>query len=123
MALADYISDNFPTIKAQLNWSDSISLPIIVAKAVELYGVTSESDATDLTKLHALGDVAVWRQALNDIALDYSFSADGASFSRNQAVTNIRDNLADAENKAIAYLPAYQMTVHYTDQNPDWTDE
>ena len=123
MTLATYISDNFPTIKTQLGWSDSVTLPVIVDKALELYGVASDSLATDLVKYHALGDVAVWRQALNDIALDYNWSADGASFSRSQAVTNIRDNLADAENKAMVYMPAYQMTVHYTDQNPDWTDE
>lgn len=120
MALADYISDNFPTIKSQLGWSDSTQIVTIVNKALELYGVTDESDATDSKKLHALADVAVWRQALNDISLDYSFSADGASYSRNQAVDAIRKNLDMAENSAIAYMPAYQITVHAGDKNPDW---
>jgi hypothetical protein len=123
MALADYISDNFPTIKAQLNWSDSVTLPVIVDKALELYGVATELLATDLVKLHSVADVAVWRQALNDISLDYNWSADGASFSRSQAVDAIRKNLDDALSKAIVYLPYYQMVVHNTDQNPDWTDE
>ena len=121
MTLANYISDNFPTIKAQLNWSDSVTLPIIVDKALEIYGVSSELLATDSLKLHAVADVAVWRQALNDISLDYNFSADGASFSRSQAVDAIRKNLDDALSKAIVYLPYYQMVVHNTDNNPDWS--
>lgn len=121
MALVDYISDNFPTIKTQLGWSDSVQIVTIVAKAVELYGVATEADATDLTKLHALADVAVWRQALNDISLDYSFSADGASFNRDQAARIVKINLDDAESRAITYLPAYNITVHNYDNHPDWT--
>jgi hypothetical protein len=122
MTLATYISDNFPTIKTQLGWSDSVQIVVIVNKAVELYGVATEALATDSVKLHALGDVAVWRQALADIALDYAFSADGGSYHREQATGAIRKNLDMAESNAIAYLPAYQMTVHTSDDHPDWTE-
>jgi hypothetical protein len=122
MTLATYISDNFPTIKTQLGWNDSTQIVTIVDKALELYGVATEVLATDLTKLHALADVAVWRQALNDISLDIAFSADGASYQRNQAVDAVRKNLDNAESLAIAYLPAYQATVHVGDNNPDWTE-
>ena len=87
-----------------------------------MYGVSTEAEATDLTKLHALADVAVWRQALNDISLDYNWSADGASFSRSQAVTAIRENLMRAESAAMAYNPAYNITVHTLDNNPDWRE-
>lgn len=122
MTLATYISDNFPIIKTQLNWLDSVQIPVIVAKAVELYGVATETLATDSVKLHALADVAVWRQGLNDISLDYSFSADGASFSRNQAIDAVQKNLNMAESAAIAYMPAYNVVVHANDRNPDWTE-
>ena len=120
MTLATYISDNFPTIKTQLGWNDSTQIVTIVAKAVELYGVATETLATDTVKLHALADVAVWRQALADISLDYSFSADGASFSRNQAVDGIRKNLDMAESRAIVYMSSYDIVVHANDRNPDW---
>jgi hypothetical protein len=119
--LADYLSLNFSSIKTQLSWSDSIEVTAVINKTFEMYGVATEAEATDLTKLHALADVAVWRQALNDISLDYAFSADGASFSRNQAVDAIRKNLDNAESLAIAYLPAYNITVHNYDNHPDWT--
>jgi hypothetical protein len=120
MTIATYITDNFPTIKLQLGWNDSTQIVTIVAKTLELYGVATEAEATDLTKAHALADVAVWRQALTDISLDYSFSADGASFSRNQAVDNISKMLTYAETVAIPYMSAYNIVVHAEDRNADW---
>ena len=121
MTLTSYISDNFPTIKTQLGWSDSVQINTIIEKTLELYGVATEAEATDLIKAHAIADVAVWRQALNDIALDYAWSADGASFHREQAVKQIRDNLTEAESKAIVYSSAYDIVVHAGDDHPDWT--
>lgn len=120
MALADYITSNFGQIKTQLGWSDSLQLVAITEKALELYGVATEGLATDTTKLHALADVAVWRQALADVSLDYNFSADGASFSRSQQAEIIKGNLAIAESSAVAYLPAYKINVHVVDDHPDW---
>jgi hypothetical protein len=122
MALTDYISNNFPTIKTQLAWSDSVQIVTIIDKTLELYGVSTEAQATDTTKLHTLADVAVWRQALNDISLDYNFSADGASFSRSQAVDAIRKNLDNAYNAAIGYMSTYGIGVYINDDHPDWTE-
>src|SRR5512146_87419 len=120
MTLQAYIDTNFPQIKAQLNWSDSVDVVAIVAKAAELYGAADESAMTDLVKAHALTDVAVWRRALNDIALDYSFAADGASYSRNQATDAIRANLKEAEAGALPYLANYQIKAHPDQANADW---
>lgn len=122
MSLTTYINDYFAQVKSQLGWSDSTQIAAIITKTLELYGVDNEGDATNTTKLHALADVSVWRQALNDISLDYGFSADGASYSRNQAVNQIRDNLRDAESTAMVYMPNYQMIVHQNDPNPDWSE-
>ncbi len=120
MTLSDYIGTNFPQIVAQLGWNDSIDIPAIIDKAAELYGASDESGMTDARKAHALTDVAVWRRAVNDIALDFGFAADGAQYSRNQAVNQVRDNLREAEGAAMAYLPAYKIDVHPDDANPDW---
>ena len=122
LGLLDYINENFPTIKTQLGWTDGANIATIITKTLEMYGVSTEAEATDLTKLHALADVAVRRQALNDLSLDYNWSADGASFSRSQAVTAIRENLMRAESAAMAYNPAYNITVHTLDNNPDWRE-
>ena len=120
MTLNAYIDTNFPQIKAQLSWSDSIDVVAIVDKALELYGVATEVLATDAVKIHALTDLAVWRRALADISLDYSFSADNASYSRNQATDAIRANLKDAESAALPYLSTYQIKVHPDQANADW---
>jgi hypothetical protein len=122
MALSDYITANFRQIKSQLAWSDSLEITAITDKTLEYYGVATEAEATDATKLHALADVAVWRQALNDVSLDYSFSADGASYSRGQMPDHIRNNLDEAINNAIVYTPNYSIVVSASDDHPDWTE-
>lgn len=121
MALADYITSNFAQIKSQLGWSDSLQLATITEKTLEMYGVATEAEATDARKLHAIADVAVWRQALNDVSLDYSFSADGASYSRSQQADMIRDNLNNAIADAVAYSANYAIGYSTSDDHPDWT--
>lgn len=120
MTLAEYITSNFSKIKSQLEWSDSIELAAITAKTLEYYGVDTEGEATDTKKLHALADVAVWRQALNDVSLDYNFSADGASYSRSQQADMIRENLDAAVTEATVYMPSYSIGVSSSEDHPDW---
>ena len=105
-----------------MGWSDSVQLVTITEKTLELYGVATEAEATDTRKLHAIADVAVWRQALNDVSLDYNFSADGASYSRSQQADMIRKNLNDAIADAIAYLANYAIGYFTSDDHPDWTE-
>lgn len=122
MTLAAYITANFGQVKTQLGWSDSLQISAITDKALEWYGVSTEAEATDATKLHALADVAVWRQALNDVSLDYDFNADNAGYKRSQQADMIHKNLDAAETNALAYLPNYSILVSYSDDHPDWTE-
>lgn len=122
MTLAAYITANFSQVKTQLGWSDSLQISAITDKALEWYGVSTEAEATDATKLHALADVAVWRQALNDVSLDYDFNADNAGYKRSQQADMIRKNLDTAETAALVYLPNYSILVSYSDDHPDWTE-
>lgn len=122
MTLAAYITANFAQVKSQLGWSDSLQITAITDKVLEWYGVETEAEATDATKLHALADVAVWRQALNDVSLDYDFNADNAGYKRSQQAEMIRKNLDTAETAAMVYLPNYSILVSYSDDHPDWTE-
>lgn len=122
MTLAAYITANFAQVKSQLGWSDSLQISAITDKALEWYGVSTEAEATNASKLHALADLAVWRQALNDVSLDYDFSADNASFSRSQQSKMIMDNYSQALNDALVYLPNYSMLVSHSDDHPDWIE-
>ena len=121
MALADYITSNFGQVKTQLGWSDSLQLSAITDKTLEMYGVATEAEATNTKKLHAIADIAVWRQALADVSLDYNFSADGANYSRSQQADIIRKNLDEAINNAVVYLSTYAIGVSSSDDHPDWT--
>lgn len=122
MTLAAYITANFGQVKTQLGWSDSLQISAITDKTLEWYGVDTEAEATNTKKLHAIADLAVWRQALNDVSLDYNFSADGASYSRSQQADMIRENLQAAETAALVYLPNYSILVNHSDDHPDWTE-
>ena len=122
MTLAAYITSNFGQVKTQLGWSDSLQITAITDKALEWYGVSTEAEATNTKKLNALADVAVWRQALNDVSLDYDFNADNAGYKRSQQADMIRKNLDTAESAALVYLPNYSMLVSYSDDHPDWTN-
>lgn len=122
MTLANYITSNFGQVKSQLGWSDSLQITAITEKTLEMYGVSTEAEATNTKKLHAIADLAVWRQALNDVSLDYNFSADGASYSRSQQADMIRKNLDAAETAALVHLPNYSIIVSYSDDHPDWTE-
>ena len=82
MAFTDYITNTFGQVKTQLAWTDSGQLATIIAKALQLYGVDTEAEATDSEKAERLVDYCVWRQALADISLDYSFSADDRTLHR-----------------------------------------
>jgi len=119
MTIATYITSNFAQIHSQLGW-DSIEMTAITDKTLEMYGVATEAEATNLTKLHAIADVAVWRQALNDVSLDYNFSADGASYSRSQQADMIRENLNNAITDAVAYSAQYAIGINTSDDHPDW---
>jgi len=122
MTLATYITANFAQVKSQLGWSDSLQIVAITDKALEWYGVDTEADATNTKKLHAIADLAVWRQALNDVSLDYDFSADNASYSRSQQSKLIMDNYNQAMNDALVYLPNYSILINATDDHPDWVE-
>ena len=122
MTLAAYITSNFGQVKTQLGWSDSLQISAITEKTLEMYGVSTEAEATNASKLHTLADVAVWRQALNDVSLDYDFNADNAGYKRSQQDDMIRKNLQAAETAALVYLPNYSIIVNYSDDHPDWTE-
>jgi len=122
VTLAAYITSNFGQVKTQLGWSDSLQISAITEKALEWYGVDTEAEATNTKKLHAIADLAVWRQALNDVSLDYDFNADNAGYKRSQQADMIRKNLEAAETDALVYLPNYSILINASDDHPDWTE-
>lgn len=122
MSLADYLNSVLGGLASQLGWSvvAGNSYDFIVSETLEKYGVVTEIDATDTNKLHALGKVCLWKQVLIEVSFDYSFSADGATYNRNQLYEMIKQNYADALADASQYDPNNLITVGTvtTEQNP-----
>jgi hypothetical protein len=112
MALSDYLSGRYATIYSVLGWSDSYAA--IIEDALELYGADTESEATDLTKLHRLADYALWKQARATVSLDYDYSGDGASDKRSQMAAQVKENLRLAYVDALAYIPGLQIEATRT---------
>jgi hypothetical protein len=122
MTLAAYITANFSQVKSQLGWSDSLQIVAITDKDSRMVRRVHRSRSDKYQELHAIADLAVWRQALNDVSLDYDFSADNASFSRSQQSKMIMDNYSQAMNDALVYLPNYSILINASDDHPDWTE-
>ena len=97
--LAQYITNtagswvtNLPLVTADLDF--------IAFRVLQVYGVSTEAEATDLSKLYALADVELFSKIVKELAQDYAFSADGTSHSRNQVFEQAKQLLTDALSKA-----------------------
>jgi hypothetical protein len=106
MSLTTYLTDRYSVIYNALGWTGFDS---IIEDTLELYGVDTEAEATNETKLHRLADYALWSQAKTDVTLDYDFSADGARYSRSQMFKMVDENLSEAFSNALPYLPDLQV--------------
>lgn len=109
-ALNTYITSRFTVIGSQLGWT-STEYANIEEDTLETMGITDESEESDLKKIHAFAKVQALKKALLDVSLDYSFSADGSSYQRNQISETLRKNLIDAETELLSYNPDYVVSV------------
>lgn len=95
-----------------LGWTvNAGSYDPIVDNTLELYGVSTITEAIDIKKLRLLARVALWRAVVTTVSLDYAFSADGGNFSRNQMVESARRTLQSLETDALSYLDSYIVQV------------
>jgi len=105
-----YVDSYMGALSSDMAW-DATKLGFIVAEALDLYGVDSESEATDNTKAHALLKVAAWQQYVIDTTGDFSYSADGESYQRNQAHENGMKMLSLVMREALQYLPDAEIEI------------
>jgi len=109
--LQEFMHVELREVATILNWSVvEGSYAALVDNALELYGVTDISEATDIPRLRLLARVAVWRAVVTAVSLDYTFSDLGATYQRSQMVESARKILADLEVAAMPYLDEYVVT-------------
>jgi hypothetical protein len=117
MALTDWLQARYATIGTQLEW-ESDTYDLIVEDTLEALDISAEGDVDAIT-LHKVAVYQLWHKALNDISLDITYSADGASFNRSDLHKQIRQNVLDAYAEAQSYLTAGELVVDWGDaQNP-----
>lgn len=120
MALSDFITNTLgANLVSYSGWSAG-DTTFVTSNTLRVYGVTNESDASDISKLYAIAKVESFKQVLSLISTKYSFSADGGNFSRSNVFDAVEKLYQDAISEAMVYLPANNVRVGNVDftQNP-----
>jgi hypothetical protein len=110
LTLAQYLIAFLGDLNSMLNYTEA-DLAIVIEDSLNDYGVSSESEVTDIRVLRKLGKVHLWTKILTDASKDFNFSADGASYSSSQFYDMALKNYQIALSDAYAYLPGYEITT------------
>jgi hypothetical protein len=113
MTLSTYLESYLgTTLTNQLNWSTSgSSFDFIVEETLSTYGVSSELEATNLPKLHAIAKVKLWEAVLREFSFDFDYTDLSSSIRRSQVFENIQKQLNQAISSAYQYLPQYKIRI------------
>jgi len=113
MTLSTYLESYLgTTLSNQLNWTTSgSSFDFIVEETLSTYGVSTESEATNTTKLQAIAKVKLWEAVLREFSFDFDYSDLSTSIRRSQVFENIQKQLNQAISSAYQYLPQYKIRI------------
>lgn len=102
--LADYMHAVLGPVGVALNYMPATAYREPITETLLTYGTTdiaTIAGAANLRKLRTLARVEVWRMVVGHVSGDFDFTADGATFSREQlhamATANLKQAMADAE--------------------------
>lgn len=93
-----------------------------VNDALLLMGVSdidTVSGNEQIRRVRLLAQLSVWRRVEGHTAGDFAFSADGASYSREQVHAQARSIVQDLERQCMAWLPEYEAVLQRTDMLHD----
>lgn len=91
-------------ISGSVGW-DINAMQLVVDDAVEMYGVLTEAEASNTTKLNPLLRYSAARRILREASMDFDYSADGESYHRSQVSKQVAEFLvADALVDALPHL-------------------
>lgn len=116
--LGDFMHQELGKVAGVLGYAvgvaDAGSYAEAVNESLLSYGVATIDLATDTRKLRALARVEAWKKACDDLAGMYRFSADGASYNREQMFKQAESKLALCLFMSLSYDSNYQITVTKT---------
>lgn len=126
-ALRDYMLSVTANVAGAVGWT-AVNFTEAVNDALVAYGVADIALATDIAKLRCLARAEAWRSLVAATAADIKFTADGATFERQQLQEHCVAALERAEGEAVdrGYMELYSSTIalgslKYSD--PYLTDE
>jgi hypothetical protein len=85
--LAQFMLNEMGNVAASLNWTVQTDVQPAIDEALLLYGVDDIGEVAgreNIRKLRALARVSMWQLAVNSLAADYDFRADGGDYKRSQ---------------------------------------
>lgn len=116
--LAAYMLTCLKDVATQMAWTTLTDVQEAVNEALLAYGVTDVASASDIRKVRKLARREIWRQVASATAGNFAFSADGASFSRQQ----IHEHAMQEFNVAVAEAAEYDgFSVKVV--KVDWTQD
>ena len=120
MELADYLMSYLGQVGKDFGWTNKSDFGTIIEDTLLLYGVKTEAEATDLVKLRSLAKMVAWGFVLSSLSANYSFSADGATYNRNQYYEMAKSNYSNCLSECYMYLPDYSIETGKlnTEQDP-----
>lgn len=98
------------------DYAEAVNDTLLAYGAEDIATITGTNN---IQKLRALARVAAWQHVVTNFAALYDFSADGASYNRNQLFKNAQEALKLAERAAVVYGSNYVARVRKVDHVHD----
>lgn len=108
MTFNQYVQGFIGGLSGTFGWPTE-TIDFIVTEAIEAYGVSTEAEATDSVKAHAILRFKTMERAVLEFSDAVDYKADGESFSNSQLPENLQKMYAKAFIDAYAYLPQGQI--------------
>lgn len=100
---AQYLLDVLKDTATALGWTTQGDVQAAIDETLLALAVSTIADATEIRKLRAVGRREVWRLVASATAAHYAFSADGASYNRQQIHDHAVAALRLAETDCMAF--------------------
>lgn len=109
--LATFMLAELGNVAAALGWAVQTNVQPAIDETLLVYGVDSIAEVTgreNIRKLRAFARVEAWRLAVNSLAADYDFKADGGDYKRSQ----LHDQAGQALERAQADAAEFDVSVN-----------
>jgi hypothetical protein len=112
ISLRDYMLSVTANVAGAVGWT-AVNFTEAANDALVAYGVTDIALATDIAKLRCLARAEAWRALVAATAADIKFTADGATFERQQFHQQCVAALERAEGEAVdrGYMELFSATI------------